>query len=163
MSQRHACFFIQTVLENFILELFSNLQYYKFCNLCYQVRSFLFDHYMLLVCKTLMSSHLVITLVSLQRPATCLNSSKPSFTIKIFVQYFYGHIVSVQNITKNPNYIRTKATFVAFNILNNLAFTAFSAPKILSCSNIKVYVSPIHGCSLISPYLCTCNFYIIIL
>ena len=56
---------------------------------------------------------------------------------------------------------------MAFNILNNLAFTAFSAAQI-SCSNIKVFFSPIHGCSLISPQRCgeflyyfhiiTCNF-----
>lgn len=52
--------------------------------------------------------------------------------------------------------------FAAFSVHNNVANTTLSTPQILFSNNIEVFVSPIYGCSLVSPHLCTCNFYIII-
>lgn len=90
MSWRHAYLFTQIVFWQTSFLNFSETCSIT-CSETYVIKqgSFLFDHYIFLTCKTFTIYHLHIALVSLSRPASCLNSSKPSFTL-LLERSFYG-------------------------------------------------------------------------
>lgn len=115
-----------------------------------------------LVYKTLMFSHLVVHWSTIE---TCyyINSPKSSFTIKDLSVVLLWSYRICSEYYQVSQCIRTKATFVAFNILNNLAFTAFFQLHKYCLAAISRYLSVLYMDALSFLHLCTCNFYIIIL